>query len=63
MSEYATVKYRYYRGGTGAKIGGAWSGTVASRSESLILAELNKRHRGYEIEIRQIKWKSDQRNP
>lgn len=57
MSETASVRYKYRRqGSTG------WTSTtltlqVREQSETLVMQELYRRHKGCEIELIEIRWK------
>ena len=59
MATYrVAVKYYYKKpgaGGNGAAT--SWSGPVSGNSESIVLDYLRKKHKGYEIVIRELVWK------
>jgi len=52
-----TVKYQYFTPGKGSKTGTSLSGTVNSQSETLVMQKLREKHKGKEIELRELKWK------
>lgn len=51
------VKYYYFTPGKGAKTSTNLSGTVNSQSETLVMQMLRDKHKGKEIEFRELKWK------
>lgn len=55
MTTQVTVKYKYGRSRPDTT--STWNGTVQGRSESAVLAELQKRHPGSQILIIDIRWR------
>ena len=51
------VKYCYFTPGKASKTHTSFSGTVNSQSETLVMQKLRERHKGKEIELREMKWK------
>lgn len=51
------VKYYYFTPGQGGKASTSFSGTVNSQSETLVMQKLREKHKGKEIELRELKWK------
>ncbi|MBF0405754.1 MAG: hypothetical protein HQM10_00250 [Candidatus Riflebacteria bacterium] len=55
---YVSIKYYYKKpGAPGNGTSNGWSGNVQGNTESFLLDFLKKKHKGYEIVIREIKWK------
>lgn len=51
------IKYYYFSPGKGSKTSTSLSGTVNSKSETLVMQKLREKHKGKEIELRELKWK------
>lgn len=49
--------YWYSDPGKSGKTGTSMSGTVASKSETLVMQKIRDRHKGKEIVLKEIKWK------
>ena len=57
-SHYVSVKFYYKKPGiSGNGTSASWNGHVQGNTEAVILAVLQKMHKGYEIVIREIKWR------
>lgn len=52
-----TAKYQYFTPGKGSKTGASLSGTVNGQNETLVMQKLREKHKGKEIELRELKWK------
>ena len=51
------ANYWYKDPGKSGKTGTSMSGTVASKSETLVMQKIQDRHKGKEIILQEIKWK------
>ena len=57
-SVMANARYKYRKiGSAGSWTSTNWTGSVNSQSETLVMQKLREKHKGYDIELIEIKWK------
>jgi hypothetical protein len=56
-SPYVEVQYRYCKIGSSAWTSSSWSGPMLQKSETLVMQKLREHHKGYQVELKSIKWR------
>ena len=53
----AQVRYRYRKSSTSSWTGSSFTMYLSQQSETLAMQKLRERHKGYEVELIEIKWR------
>lgn len=56
-SSHVQVHYQFRKAGNSAWTVTSWSGPVPQVSEALVMQQLREKHKGYEVELKSIKWR------